>query len=132
VRRGSLHWPGGRTPVRIVDSFGEALALLTAERDENTCRKDFTLTEAHAMGKALEAMERPKAKERKKRPGFACAEKFSGQEPIGRTLDKVGEAIGMSRITYQRVDAIVNAAPRTTALSRQRAALGLCSVGPPS
>jgi ParB family transcriptional regulator, chromosome partitioning protein len=54
-----------KAPVRIVTGLGDAVALLEAERDENTCRKDFTLSEAVNIGRALEALERPKAKDRK-------------------------------------------------------------------
>jgi hypothetical protein len=51
----------------IVDAGWWLPPLTTAERDENSCRKDFTPLEKVAMGKALEEIERPKAKERKKR-----------------------------------------------------------------
>jgi len=37
---------------------------VTAERDENVCRLDFTPSEAVALAGRLEALERPKAKER--------------------------------------------------------------------
>lgn len=71
------------------------------------------MSEAVAVGRALEALERPKAKERErvrkgKQPG-AKSENFSDLEK-GRTLDKVGSAVGVSRITYQRAAAIVEAA----------------------
>jgi ParB-like chromosome segregation protein Spo0J len=51
-------------PAYIVHGLDDAAALLRAERDENTCRKAMTASELHAIGKALEALERPKAAER--------------------------------------------------------------------
>ncbi len=95
---------------------------LKAERDENTCRKDFTLSEAVAMGRALEALERPKAKERQSKAGPAEGKgKKSGSEKFseavqGRTLDKVGAAVGISRITYERAKAVVDAAKEDPSL----------------
>jgi hypothetical protein len=63
-----------------------------------------------AIGRRLEALERPKAKERQKRPGFACSEKFTEQASRGQTRDKVGRAVGMSGVTYQCAKAVVDAA----------------------
>jgi ParB family chromosome partitioning protein len=104
-----------KIPVSVVDNLSDTMALMQAERDENTCRKDFSLSEAVAMGKALKAMERPKTKARMPQavggPQGAkkvSTEKFSTEN--GRTLDKVSEAVGMSRITYQRTKVIVEAA----------------------
>src|SRR5581483_8265514 len=39
--------------------------LVRGEHDENTCRKDFTPSEAVAISKALEELERPRAARRK-------------------------------------------------------------------
>jgi hypothetical protein len=49
--------------VNVVKSLEEAWALLRAERDENTCRKDFTPLEAVALGESLEGIERKAAKD---------------------------------------------------------------------
>ena len=48
----------------VVTNLDEALPFLRAERDENTCRKDFTPTEAVALGKTFEKHERVEAKRR--------------------------------------------------------------------
>ncbi len=39
--------------VRIFETLDDALLALRAEQDENTCRKDFTPSEAVRIGKAL-------------------------------------------------------------------------------
>src|SRR5437870_4606286 len=41
-------------PAHVVDDLVDAAALLRAERDENTCRKPFTPSEAVSVGMALE------------------------------------------------------------------------------
>jgi ParB family chromosome partitioning protein len=106
-------------PVHVVGGLHHALAALRAERDENTCRKEFTPSEAVAIGKALEELERPKARERKAqaagRPrGSKKAEAVSGgnlpQQTDGKTRDKVAEAVGMSGRTYEKAKAVVDAA----------------------
>jgi hypothetical protein len=60
------------------------------------------------MGRALEELERPKAKDRQKlsagRGQKRCGQ-ISHLNDTGKTRDKVGEAIGMSGVTYQRAKA---------------------------
>jgi ParB/RepB/Spo0J family partition protein len=98
----------------VVDDLNEATSLLRAEQDENTCRLDFAPTEAAAMGRALEELERPKAKERQQiRKGNQRgdkSEKFTELSDKGQTREKVGKAIGMSGPTYQRAKAVLIAA----------------------
>lgn len=110
----------GRTEIEaiIVDGFDEATLLLRAEQDENTCRKDFTPSEAAAMGMALEPLAKAKAKERqldgasrggKVSRGVKVPENLrnlNGQE----TREQIGAAVGMSGPTYQRAKAVVVAA----------------------
>lgn len=96
-------------PHRVVASLDDALALLTAERDENTCRKDFTPTEAVALGEKLEKLERPKAKERQ----GTRTDKHPGKLPEGSrgdTRDRVAPAVGMSPRTYEKAKRVVEAA----------------------
>lgn len=90
----------------VDDRFETALAQLTAERDENTCRKDFTPSEAVAIGMVLEELERPKAKERQGRASQPRSEKIS-ERTKGNTRDIVGAAVGMSGATYERARAVV-------------------------
>lgn len=96
----------------IVKGFEDAVTLLLAERDENTERKALAPSEKVALGIELEKLERPKASERKKSTQGnrqSGAEKFSAPEK-GDTRDKVGGAIGMSGVSYQRAKAVVKAA----------------------
>jgi ParB-like chromosome segregation protein Spo0J len=110
----ALGW--ATVPVRVVDNLADAAALLRAERDENTCRKEFTPTEAVAIGRALEELERPKAKARQKEHGGTApgqAKNTGGKLPevsSGDTRDKVAEAVGMSGRTYEKAKAVVEAA----------------------
>lgn len=109
----SLGWK--EVPVRVVKGLDEAVAFLKAERDENTCREDFAPTEAVALGRELERLERPKAKKRQKEHGKTAPGKpkdTSGNLPEvkGETRDKVGEGVGMSGRTYEKAKAVVEAA----------------------
>ena len=101
-------------PATIVSDMDDAILLLRAEQDENTCRLDFSAKEAVEVGRALEELERPKAEERKKqKEGGKQGEKVSvGNFPQekGRTADKVGDAVGMSGRTYQAAKMVVAAA----------------------
>jgi DNA adenine methylase len=100
-----LGWP--EIPVRVID----LAEIVRGEFAENAHRKDFTPSEAVAIGLALEALEREQARERQGTrtdlPGP------SGKFPEGsrgQTRDKVASAVGMSGRTYERARAIVEAA----------------------
>ena len=95
----------GRTTaaVRIVGGLDEAAALLRAERDENTCRKDFLPSEAAALGRLLEEAEREEAKRRQgTRTDLPehCG-KFPQQEEV--EVEKRGKS-------YEKAKAVVAAA----------------------
>jgi len=74
----------------------------------HSTRLDMKRSEKAKLGKALEKLERPRAKERKGgRP------KTGGKFPPvsePRTRDKIGEAVGMSGKTFEMAKAVVNAA----------------------
>ena len=76
---------------------------------------DFAPTEAVAMGLALEAIEKPRAKERKqsglKRGTKARGGKLPEREKAD-TRDAVGAGVGMSGKTYERAKAVVAGANR--------------------
>jgi hypothetical protein len=108
-----------------VTNLDDALLRLRAEGDANTCRKDFTPSEAVAIGERLEQLEREAAKERQKatrakkgqkvgqNTAVKGAEKFSapsGRSGRGRAADKVAQAVGMSRPTYKKAKALKAAA----------------------
>jgi ParB-like nuclease domain len=106
-------------PVRVVDGLDDALLVLIAERDENTCRKDFAPSEVFALFRQLEQLEREKAQQRKKatqaKPGEGVVGggNFPPPDGIGtngKTRDKMAKVAGMSGRTYERLKAVCEAA----------------------
>jgi N6-adenosine-specific RNA methylase IME4/ParB-like chromosome segregation protein Spo0J len=102
-------------PVTVAHNLADACAALRAERDENTCRKDFLITEKVALGERLQALEAEAAKRRKREAGVAnlpgvSAGKLPELRDAGDTRDKVGKAVGLSGRTYERAKAVVEAA----------------------
>jgi N6-adenosine-specific RNA methylase IME4/ParB-like chromosome segregation protein Spo0J len=83
--------------------------IVRGEHDENVHRKDFLPSEAIAVGQALEPMEREKAKERERSHTEAGYENFSDADK-GESLAKVASAVGMSKPTYEKAKAVVEAA----------------------
>lgn len=86
-----------KIPVRVID----LPSIVRGEHDENVFRKDFTPSEAVAIGQELEPMEREAAKERML--AGVPQEKFTQ----GKSLDKVATAVGMSRPTYQKAKEVI-------------------------
>lgn len=81
--------------------------LLSAERDENQERKDFTPTEAVAIGRLIEEQERPRA----------FANSRAGKAPVGdsppgrgRVREIAAAAVGMGGKKYEFAKAVVAAA----------------------
>jgi ParB family chromosome partitioning protein len=126
-----LQWTS--VPVTVATNLSDAVALLKAERDENTCRKDFLPTEAVALGRELEPLEKAEAAKRQaasqaangqqahkrdkpSRQKSQCSVgegKFPSPQTAGKngkTADKVGEAVGLSGKTYEKAKAVVQAA----------------------
>ena len=95
-------------PAKVAENLEEELRLLKAQRDENTCRKDLTVSEKVARGQALEPMERAAAKERRTAnlPGQQTGNFPTWQE--GRATDKVATSVGMSRPTYEKAKAVID------------------------
>lgn len=98
-------------PIEEADSIEGRTRLLVMERDENTCRKEMTAMEKLALGRALEALEVPKAKERQTAnlPN-GSREPFGDDQSNGRVRDIVGPAVGLSGASYQRLKTVVAAA----------------------
>lgn len=100
-------------PHTVANSL-DGLLVTLAEQHENTCRLDFTPSEAVEIGRAVEPLEREAAKERQKLAGQnygngkLASEKFS--EANGNALDKVATIAGMSRPTYAKAKTVVEAA----------------------
>lgn len=105
----SLGWT--EIEAKVADGLSDAATWLRAERDENTCRKSFTLTEEHSLYEALLALQaapghgssgpaRPDAggaNGKPRRSGATAREKrFAADVAAGspgrhQTLDKIGE-----------------------------------------
>lgn len=114
-------------PVTRPETREDALSLLKAERDENTCRKAMTPEELVDLGLRIEELERPKAEERQREGRRRGGEVFAGRQasdPTGhqaldpearKTSAVVGEALGLSRNTYQRMKTVVTTARDDTA-----------------
>ena len=105
----SLGWEDIK--VHIITGFSDAADLLRAERDENTCRKEMTMSELVAIGKRLEELERPKAAARSgaRTDLTSVAGETEVREPYRRVTEVVGEALGISRAQYERAREVVTA-----------------------
>jgi ParB family chromosome partitioning protein len=106
-----LKWP--EVPVTVISTTD----LLSAERDENTVRKDFTPTEAVAIGRLIEEQERPKARIERVEKITTTMRKRAAGEDLGESpryyrsvTDRVAAAVGMERQQYDRAKKVVSAA----------------------
>jgi len=122
-RRLKAHKQLGRDAieVRVAKNLTDAATLLRAERDENTCRESLAVSEAVAIGEAIEKIERPKAKAKqkegqKKGGGDRRSEKAkrSGKtlpkakrDETARTTVQAAEAANMSRPTYEKAKVVI-------------------------
>lgn len=130
----ALGWE--EVPVHIADGLEDALKLLIAERDENTCRKDFTHTERYAAEKDIadtfkaEAAKRQRAAgsrgreggRGKKKPKPDPKENPSGNLPEGfssssdgedgRARKEIAEALGGASTTMRKVAEVMTAAEK--------------------
>jgi ParB-like chromosome segregation protein Spo0J len=97
-------------PVTVVDLD----AIIRGECDENQKRKDWTPTEAVAIAKELEPLEREAARERQGARNDKLPVDFTGGS--GAAMDKVADAVGMSRPTLTKAQQIVEAAEENPAL----------------
>jgi ParB-like chromosome segregation protein Spo0J len=101
----------GRTeiPVYVAEGFDDVAQRLRAEQDENTCRKDMAVSEAIALGLALEPLEKREARGRML-AGVTPSENFTEGSRKGQSIDHVAAAVGMSRPTYDRAKKVIAAA----------------------
>lgn len=105
----SLGWQ--QVPVTVIDLE----EIIRGEIAENQMRKDFTPSEAVAIGKALEERERARAQERQQATHFGGAGNLP--TPQGNTRDLVGAALGMSGRNYEKAKAVVKAAEEDSSLA---------------
>src|SRR5262245_17703462 len=110
-------------PVRVVEDLDERLRLLQAERDENTCRKDFTMSEAVALSEDIEADRLKEEAEKRKRAGKSAdgkaggrgrrkpsAESAEGNGAAERPRDTIAAAAGVGRDKLRKAAVVVKAA----------------------
>lgn len=114
----SLGWD--TVPVVVVDGLDEAAAKLVAERDENTERKEMTVSERIALGQALEELERPLADRRQgTRTDRSPSTSGLGHRDVDRsqfaeTRDVVGAALGMAGSQYTHAKMVIKSASDPT------------------
>jgi len=107
----SLGWD--MVPVTVIHSLDEA-GLVLAEQHENTCRKDFTLTEAAAMRAAVTEVLAPLAAERMKAGVSQPSGKLPEGKPRPQTRDVAASGTGYSGRTLDKVDRTRELADDTT------------------
>lgn len=107
-------------PVVVAAHIHDAVDLLTAERDENTCRKDMTPSELVTIGLSLEELKKPEAKARQvaqlaqnrrvpENP-TGIAPDLAAEIEAGRTDVIVSSALGIGKSSYWRAKSLVQAA----------------------
>lgn len=96
----------------VVTGLNGALSRLRAERDENTCRLNLSLSELAALGARLEKLARVEAKARQREHGKTAPGKkknTGGKLPQvfgGKSREVVAKGLGMSGHTYERLRAV--------------------------
>ena len=95
--------------------------MLLAERDENTCRKDFTVSEAVELGELIEKRIAAEAKKRQKEHGNTApgrkkdtssdSDEVSEDDPNARRTDtRTADAVGVKRDRYAKAKEVVQQA----------------------
>lgn len=92
--------------VRIANDVADLHDALEVESDENAMRKDFTPSEADAMRRAIEALEKPKAKARQGMAGHDRSAKLAERSP--RPRDVAAQATGKSTETLRKAAAVID------------------------
>lgn len=111
-------------PVNVARDFSDVQKLLAAERDENTCRKDFLPTEAVSIGESIAAAFKPVAEKAKREHGGTAPGKKSlrGNSPKcskpkvdekSRTTAVAATAVGMDRRTYEKAKEVIKSGDKT-------------------
>jgi hypothetical protein len=98
--------------VTVAGNLADAAQMLRAERDENVVREDFTPSEAVAIARQLEPVEREEAKDREAagRGRPKKGEKFTPISNGEKSMDKVAAAVGLSRPTLKKSMEVVEEA----------------------
>jgi ParB family chromosome partitioning protein len=121
-----LGW--SKIPAVILRDAADLTERLKAERDENTCRKDFAPTEALALAADIKGRLEKEAKQRQReghkkggetagrgRPKQVPSDSDETNTPLpngapARTDDAVAESVGMGRDKYRKAEAVAAAA----------------------
>ncbi|CAN5537221.1 hypothetical protein BH11PLA2_BH11PLA2_16350 [soil metagenome] len=94
-------------PVRVVD----LAQVVEGEFAENACRKNFTLSEVAAIARKLRPVIEAKAQARKLSGLNGTARKTLPDDgPKGKSRDIIARCVGISGVTLEKVEAIVDAA----------------------
>jgi SAM-dependent methyltransferase len=94
-------------PVRVVDLE----QVVEGEFAENACRKGFTLSEVAAIARQLRPVIEAKAKKRKLSGlNGTVGQTLPDDGPKGKSRDIIARCVGVSGVTLEKVEAIVDAA----------------------
>jgi hypothetical protein len=102
--------------VSIAEHIHDAVDLLKAERDENTCRKPMTASELIVLGRQIEELEKPRAKAAQAHGATAPGRSKDAFVPANESVDRfdsrerAAEAVGLSTATYSRIKQVANGA----------------------
>lgn len=104
--------------VTIAEHIHDAVDLLKAERDENTCRKPMTASELIALGRQIEDLEKPRAKAAQVAGASEGGQLRHGIQPSVPanerqrydSRERAAEAVGLSTATYSRIKQVANGA----------------------
>lgn len=120
-----LGW--AKIPARFVESLDDAAAVLRAERDENTCRKEMLPSEKASLGEALLEIEAANAKSRQREHGGTAPGRntsFSQEGSVSRQANeacaRVGDALGIGRTSYYHLRFAYKAATDLTVPEPER------------
>jgi len=104
------------TPVVVIDNLEDAVLLLEAERDENTCRQPLRPSEMVELTRTLATLEKQRAKERQRHHGGTAPGrpkntrgKLPPVSPNGKTRDVLAAAVGISGRTLDMARTVVAA-----------------------
>lgn len=112
------------TPVTFAKDASDELAALIAERDENTCRSDFTPEEMVNVARQIRGIEEKAARARlaeagrKSAPGRPAETSEESSEvsvpprlrSSGETRERVAKAVGVSHPTLAKAEKVIEAA----------------------
>lgn len=98
-------------PARIIDTLADSAAVLRAERDENTARKDLTPLEMDSIAQAL-LPEAQQAAEQRRLSRLKKGDEISRSGIIperekGEAIDQVAAVVGVSGKTLKRIREVV-------------------------